>query len=265
MKKKELEDLKDWFAMYVQTFKASGYGELENIVLKEKHSRRVSKEALEMGTRMGEDAEKLHLIEAIGLLHDVGRFEQFVRYGTFVDAESVDHAEFGVEILKSRAILDSIDRKEREIILCAILHHNKLALPEDEPEECLFYLKLLRDADKLDIWNVMIDYYSNEDRYSSEAVGLGLPDTEGISLEILDDLHEGRTVKSSELKNQNDFKLLQISWIYGINFSCALKRVLERGYIESVRSFLPESAQIDDAVSEAISRAEERIKSIEHK
>jgi len=259
MKEKELQGLKDWFDMYVQTFKAAGYGGLDNIILKEKHSRRVSREAVELGRELGVDSEALYLIEVVGLLHDVGRFEQFVRYGTFVDAKSVNHAEFGVEILIKGGILDRLSSIERDIILCAILHHSRLDLPEDEKENCLFHLKLLRDADKLDIWKVMIDYYSHKDEVPNGAVGLGLPDTEGFSFEILNDLQEGKTIRSSTLKNQNDFKLLQIGWLYGINFPCAVKRVLERGYIESIRSFLPENDEIDEAVSEAISRAGDRL------
>jgi putative nucleotidyltransferase with HDIG domain len=259
MKKEELQGLKDWFDMYVQTFKAAGYGGLENIIFKEKHSRRVSKEAVELGRELELNPSDLYLIESIGLLHDVGRFEQFVRYGTFVDAKSVNHAEFGVEILRNGAILDGLATEERDIIFCAILYHSMLALPEGEQENCLFHLKLLRDADKLDIWKVMIDYYSHEEEAPNEAVGLGLPDTEGVSFEILNDLHEGKTIRSSELKNQNDFKLLQIGWVYDINFPCAVKRVLERGYIESVRSFLPENNEIDEIVSEALSRARNRL------
>lgn len=34
-----------------------------------------------------------------GLLHDVGRFEQLRNYGTFIDAESIDHAMYGAQIL----------------------------------------------------------------------------------------------------------------------------------------------------------------------
>ena len=258
MKKEEFEGIRDWFDLYVQTFKVTGYGGLKNIILKEKHSRRVSKEAVELGRELGVDQEGLYLVEAIGLLHDVGRFEQFVRYGTFVDARSANHAEFGVKILKNRGILDGMTPEERDIILYAIFNHNRLHLPKDERKNSLFYLKLLRDADKLDIWRVMINYYSHEDQAPNEAVALDLPDTEGVSFEILNDLHEGKTVRSSELKNQNDFKLLQISWIYDINFSCAIRRVLERSYIESIRFFLPENSEIDDVVSEALSRARAR-------
>lgn len=32
-----------------------------------------------------------------GLLHDVGRFEQLRNYGTFIDAESIDHAMYGAQ------------------------------------------------------------------------------------------------------------------------------------------------------------------------
>ena len=35
----------------------------------------------------------------IGILHDVGRFEQIRRFGTFSDADSIDHAHYAVNIL----------------------------------------------------------------------------------------------------------------------------------------------------------------------
>ena len=43
-----------------------------------------------------------------GLLHDIGRFEQIRRYGTFVDARSVDHAALGADLLFQEGLLDRI-------------------------------------------------------------------------------------------------------------------------------------------------------------
>ena len=42
----------------------------------------------------------MRIAEAVALLHDVGRFEQYKRYGTFNDRKSVNHAALGVEIMK---------------------------------------------------------------------------------------------------------------------------------------------------------------------
>ena len=62
--------------------------------------------------RVAENAEQIALHTScpeladfawfLGLLHDIGRFEQIRRYGTFADGQSVDHAELGADILSAR-------------------------------------------------------------------------------------------------------------------------------------------------------------------
>ena len=44
------------------------------------------------------EKEDIKLAELIGLLHDIGRFEQLKRFNTFVDKKSINHGEFGGEI-----------------------------------------------------------------------------------------------------------------------------------------------------------------------
>ena len=39
------------------------------------------------------------------MLHDIGRFEQIRRFGTFNDAQSVDHAEFGADLLFKEGLI----------------------------------------------------------------------------------------------------------------------------------------------------------------
>ena len=43
--------------------------------------------------------EDIELAKLIGLLHDIGRFEQIRIYDTFSDKDSIDHANLGVKIL----------------------------------------------------------------------------------------------------------------------------------------------------------------------
>ena len=43
--------------------------------------------------------EDIDLAWLIGILHDIGRFEQLRRYQTFFDYRSMDHAKYGVHVL----------------------------------------------------------------------------------------------------------------------------------------------------------------------
>ncbi len=102
----------------------------------------------------------------IGLLHDIGRFEQLKRYGTFSDSQSVDHAELGADILFKEGVIeqflqntitDMTLEQEREIIELSIRNHNKYKIPEELDEKQSFFCNVIRDADKIDIFRVVCE------------------------------------------------------------------------------------------------------------
>lgn len=150
------EVLKNWFVNHVRSFADPDPGIQQNIDLKNVHSRCVARESVRLGKKLGLRNGELRLAEIIGLLHDVGRFEQYARFRTFVDRISVNHAELGVRILTAAGILDVIRPDIRNVILKSVAWHNRPSLPDHETETILDHAKLLRDADKLDIWKVVI-------------------------------------------------------------------------------------------------------------
>ena len=244
--KKNVDDLKIWFSNYVQTFKAGNKNQQRNIALKEKHTLRVCKEILNLGKQLGLNQNELYLSEAIALLHDTGRFEQYARYKTFVDSQSVDHAVLGVEILEKNKILCSLDEPAQDFILRTIRYHNRATLPREETKTCLFFTKLLRDADKLDILKVVTDYYSQQNGNRNGALELGLPDTPEISEHVYYDLMDKKIVNIKHVKNLNDFKLLQIGWVFDINFAPTLQCINTRNYLKMIRDVLPKSEKIEN-------------------
>lgn len=244
--REQIANIKNWFSGYVDTFKEGDPEMQENIKLKEDHTRRVCREILKIGKKLGLNDDELRLAEIIALLHDVGRFEQYARYGTFKDGKSENHAELGIRILEEKGILKHFDDTIQYLIIRSIRYHNRASLPTDENETCLFYSKLLRDADKLDIWKVVTDYYHRKDGKKNTALELELPDTPGISREVYNDLLNKRAVKTKNIHNLNDFKLLQAGWIFDINFKPSLDMAKERHYLEKIRTALPESNEIDE-------------------
>jgi hypothetical protein len=134
----------------------------------------------------------------------------------------------------------------KEVILRSIKYHNRPSLPREETAVCLFFSRLLRDADKLDIWKVVTDYYHRKDGKRNGALELGLPDAPGFSGEIYQDLMHKRIAEIRHVKNLNDFKLLQIGWIFDINFEATIDRIQERRYLEMIRDVLPPSKEIKD-------------------
>lgn len=240
-----VEDLRDWFFRYVGTFRSEDDSWQRNIDLKKEHSKRVCIEIVNIGQNLGLSAQDLNLAEIVALFHDVGRFEQYARYKTFLDVKSVNHAEFGVKILNEYNVLGRLSDSLQDIIKRIISYHNHAALPKEETKTCLLFAKLLRDADKLDIWRVVTEYYNQKNGKKNDAIELGLPNTPGFSNEVYQDLMERRIVDIRHIKNFNDFKLLQIGWIYDVNFSPTLQYLKERAYLEIIRHALPQSEKIE--------------------
>lgn len=250
--------LRSWFDSYVAAFKKGEEEFDRNIILKEEHTRRVCQEILYIGEDIGLDEKGLQLAWIMALFHDIGRFEQFAQYGTFADHISVNHAEFGVEILRQKGVLRDLDEGDQDLILRAIAYHNRRYLPEDETQECLYFSRMLRDADKLDIWNVVTEYYRNAGEEDSVLVQ-NFPDTPGISPAIYEDMVNARIANYMDVKNLNDFKLLQVGWVYDVNFPPTFRRIYERGYLDAIRRALPQSEQIEQIFSTAQAYLEARI------
>ena len=136
----------------------------------------------------------------------------------------------------------------QNLILRTISYHNRAALPEDETDTCLFFSRLLRDADKLDIWRVVTDYYNRNNRKRNGAIELGLPDTAGFSDEVYQDLINKRIVDIKHLQNLNDFKLLQMGWVFDINFEPTFRCIKSRRYVEMIGYVLPRSYKIQKII-----------------
>ena len=70
----------------------------EQIHLKIVHTYGVVRYSGEIARRMDCSGEDVDLAELIGLLHDIGRFEQIRRFHSF-EPGTMDHAVFGAELL----------------------------------------------------------------------------------------------------------------------------------------------------------------------
>jgi hypothetical protein len=61
---------------------------------------------------------------------------------------------------------------------------------------------------------------------------------------------EGKVVQMTDLKTLTDFKLLQIGWIYDINFPRTFRIVRENGYLEIIRDALPGKSSCAEEIYE---------------
>jgi hypothetical protein len=236
-----LFELKLWFEDYVSRFTSNDPLVQENIELKAEHTLRVCEAIKDIGASLNLSGEEFCQAEITALLHDIGRFEQYRRYRTFADYQSEDHAGLGVQVIRTEGILQDFEQANADMIIRVVGHHNRANLPQEEEARCLFFLKLLRDADKVDIWHVVTEYYQNSDNNRNPALELDLPDEDRVSDSAYEALMKGNLVQMMDLKSLNDFKLLQLGWVYDLNFRRTFQIVRERRYLEKIRQALPQN------------------------
>ena len=247
----DLDCLKSWFIDYTNSYLTGACDHDRAIRLKIDHTQRVCRNIVMLARAMDLMGNDLLLAETMGLFHDIGRFEQYARYGTFNDLASTNHAHLSLRQMAARRLLAPFTRTEKRLITGAVAFHNAATLPLKKSDRQLFFMKLLRDADKLDIWKVVTDYYHDNSGRRNTTIELGLPDTPTCSPSALNALHQGEIVLLKNLKTLNDFKLLQISWVFDLNFAPSFQALCDRGYISMIEAVLPATPEIAAAVKQA--------------
>ena len=207
----------------------------EKVRLKIEHTYRVCELCEEIAKASGFNENEIEIAWLTGLLHDVGRFEQLRRYGTFSDAQSIDHAEFGADILfRENKIRDYIDDiSEDELLEKAVRCHSAYRVPAEYSEREKKFADILRDADKIDILKVNI-LFSLEEIYNVTTQELK---TCTVTPEVMQAFHEKHAVLRSLKKTPVDNVVGHISLVYELVYPISTKIMYEQGYLEKLMDF----------------------------
>ena len=186
------------------------------INLKYNHSFAVMDLMGELAFRLGLDKEKIELARIIGLLHDIGRFEQFKKFKSFSD-KNMDHAEAGANYLFQDGNIRNflIDDKYDQIIEAAIRYHNNYIIPDGLTDDVLLFTKMIRDMDKIDIYKQHAINYS------------GVFDAKEVSEEVLMDIKNEKAIDIAKRKTKTDATLVMIGFIFDFNFNKSFDILVE--------------------------------------
>ncbi len=260
MNNEQLNRFKSWFDNFVAGFYGDDDFVNANIKMKYEHSRRVCDEMLYLADELSLTENERLLAETIALLHDVGRFPQFTKYRTYNDPRSVNHCLLAVSVLQKEKLLAPLPAYERESIEGAIKYHGDKELPSNLTGDTLLLSKMIRDADKIDIYYVVtqayIQYRDDPDNFKFE---IELPDTPGYSGEALDAVLSQKRIDYKKLRTLDDMKLCQLSWVYDVNFIPTLRRIKQRRLLEAIFEFLPDNEEIAKARQKVFAYIESRI------
>lgn len=211
----------------------------DKICLKIAHTFLVKRASEAIAKRLDLSEEDRQLAVLIGLLHDIGRFEQLRIYNSFIDAETVDHAALGVKILfEDNKIRDFIiDDSYDKIIREAIANHNRYAIEEGLSERSLLHAKIIRDADKLDNYRVKL-----EDGIDT-MIGAGITEKNlgsyDISDTVFDEVQKKVSILSTMRKTPMDIWVSYLAVTFDIYFKETLEIIKEEDYIDRLVDRVP--------------------------
>lgn len=244
MTRDNLKLLEKRFADYCKSFALPNFEDQKNLLLKEQHTYNVCKNIVKIAKAQSLNDGKIILAEATALFHDIGRFPQYAKFRTFRDSISINHGCLGADTLVEEGVLHTLQSSEQETIIQAVKFHNAFTIPDLENPETILFLKMVRDADKLDIWRIFVEYYEGSEEDRASAICLGLPDMPTYSHSAISSIYEKHVVSQSDVKTLNDFKLLQLSWVYDLNFGTSFRILLEKNYLNRIAAELPHTDEI---------------------
>ncbi len=248
MQKQQLEDFKRWFAEYAAGFYKDDAFVNANLRLKEEHTQRVCDEMNYLTESLGLSESQRVAAETIALFHDLGRYEQFTKYRTFSDATSVPHGPLAVEVLAKGNVLDNVEPRQRTVIEQAIVLHAVRELAGDLDEDIGLFARLIRDADKLDIYYLVteVDTRPPDDPQASVMINW-FPRGEGYSPEIIEAIRTREHIDYAMLKTHIDMKLIHLAWVYDLNFPATFAKIKRKRYFEKIIAMLPADEDIVEA------------------
>ena len=251
--------VKNVFKKYTDNYDISD----EKIKLKVDHTYRVAALSERIACSLGLGDDDTNLAWLIGMLHDIGRFEQLKNYGTFSDAESIDHAHYGVELLFEDGLIEKFasenaakdlkgtkdlketavksENKEKEtkeiseldILSTAIWNHSAYRVEEGLTDRVKMFCNIIRDADKIDILKVNYDV-TLEVIYDVTTEELK---NSGVTDEVMKAFMEHHAVKKTPIDNLVGHAALVFELVYNESF----KIVKEQGYIEKMLSYVSDN------------------------
>lgn len=218
----DIEKAQKEFIKYTEKYDLSDV----NIKRKQEHSIRVMKISKRIAEGMKLTQEEIDIATLIGLLHDIARFEQYTKYHTFKDAESIDHGDLGAEILK-KDIKKYIETDEYdELIQLAVKNHNKYKIQEGLTQKQEMFAKIIRDADKLDIlYESTCMFWKGRENLVEESK---------IIPEIIEEFKRNESVDIRYRKTPIDEIVSVVAFIFDINYRTSFEILKRENYINKI-------------------------------
>lgn len=220
----DLTKAEEQFKQYAKNYDMS----LDGIERKYYHSFRVMNISTEIAKSLNLNKEQIDLATLIGLLHDIARFEEFTRYNKFSLKNKFDHGDYAIEILKKDNFIRKFIETDKydNIIFAAIKNHNKFKIEEGLDEETMLYCKIIRDADKIDIFYEATVFFWNDIKEEMEE--------SQISDSYFEQFMNQQAIFRVAEQTVLDSSIIYAAFIFDLNFKYSFEKLKKEAYIDKM-------------------------------
>ncbi len=209
------------------------------------HSLRVVANILLLSKVVLQSDEERQLAEVIALFHDLGKAAMFVQGTESPTNIQRDHASLSAKMIQQMDFFPKLPADIQLIILKSVENHNKPKLPKLDNEQQTNFARLLRDADKLDIYDSSYRFF--KEKYGVQPLmTFDLVNHAEVSEKILKNIQAGKIALVEDMRTMNDYKLLLLSMAFDLNFKYTFRIMSEKQYIQKIYETLPKRDQIID-------------------
>lgn len=209
------------------------------------HSLRVVDNILLLSRFMGQTEEEGRTAEVIALFHDLGKAKMIVQGTESPINIQRDHAALSASLIQQMDFYPKLSADIQLLIIKSVGEHNKLKLPKLDNEQLVLFARLLRDADKLDIYDSSYRFFKEKNGIQP-IMTFDLVNQTEVSEKIIKSILAGKTAAVEDMKTMNDYKLLLLSMAFDLNFKYTFRLMSEKQYIQKIYETLPKRDQIID-------------------
>lgn len=208
------------------------------------HSLRVVTNSLLLANVLLQTEEEKRMATVIALFHDLGKASLISKNIEPINIQR-DHGTVSGKIIQQMEFYGHLPADVQTIILNAVENHNKLKLPKLDKDQENLFARLLRDADKLDIFDSANRFF--KEKYGVQPIlTADLNNSIEISEKILKSIFSGKAASFEDMKSMNDYKLVLLSMAFDLNFKYTFRIMSEKQYIQKIYETLPKRDHIID-------------------
>lgn len=199
--------------------------------LKIVHTYHVAENAKKIAQELKLSKEDIELAELIGILHDIGRFEE-LKITKELNSVKFDHAGHGSKMLFEEDMIRKFieDSQYDNIIKKSIENHSRLEIEENLDERTLLHSKIIRDADKIDNYRVKKDE-KIEAIFPKRVNKIEDMEESKLSDIVYNTILDKKCVDIHDRVTPLDFWVCILAFTFDLNFDVSYKIVKESDYV----------------------------------